>query len=716
MKRAIPQKVKPAPSCEIATDAKTGQQKQVPPETNRRARTSAAMIGLAISVGAHSILPTDGAIAAEAASAEQNPAALDVTPASGDITIVPSDAGAGAEAAESSAVVTPNAATHSPLAEANPVSAQKAESSGASDLAGIRASAAQHVVQDGQTLWQIANLYHVELSEIAALNGLSVNTTLAVGQVLKVPAGYVAVQTGQAAVETTPQYYGTVAQVPTEASITVVTPDPNAAAKVEQDAAVDRMDKSRESLRLGLLQLHSAAQQSDQSVVPSGLPNRTEAAEPTVPSVIVQPKVEEPIVAPKVIASKASEETVVSASQVKSAKQDSRKTLVASVISHRVAPGDTLSAIARSYGVSQRQLVQANNLRNPNVIRVDQTLIIPKRPIEQAYVSSESEKANVLPSQLPKSEALQDRSATEPSILSLTPAAEVAKVPFAVPSVNGSDESSDRFRHDYVESLRQEIVKLREQYQGTRIPAEAAPGKGTQVAVTSPISALSVSSPSGAERLNPELGSPRQAPSIVEAGQGGQAAPQTLSPTPVRSASPLRQAQPQKLAVAPIGSESYDPLVSSPTGQMVSPDLPPLGSGDRYLPGNNQARGYIWPARGVLTSGYGWRWGRMHKGIDIAAPIGTPVVAAAEGVVSYAGWNSGGYGYLVEIQHPDGSLTLYAHNNRILVREGQSVSQGEQIAEMGSTGYSTGPHSHFEIHLPGQGAVNPMAYLGRGGA
>ena len=84
---------------------------------------------------------------------------------------------------------------------------------------------------------------------------------------------------------------------------------------------------------------------------------------------------------------------------------------------------------------------------------------------------------------------------------------------------------------------------------------------------------------------------------------------------------------------------------------------------------------------------------------------------AASGVVTYAGWNSGGYGNLVEIEHADGSFTVYAHNHRILVREGQEVDRGEQVAEMGSTGFSTGPHLHFEIHLSGQSAVNPMAYL-----
>lgn len=166
------------------------------------------------------------------------------------------------------------------------------------------------------------------------------------------------------------------------------------------------------------------------------------------------------------------------------------------------------------------------------------------------------------------------------------------------------------------------------------------------------------------------------------------------------------------LATGSSGTAAYQPLLQPTTGQMVSPQLPPLNSPDTYLP-NSPAifTGYIWPAEGVLTSGYGWRWGRMHNGIDIAGPVGTPIFAAASGVVTYAGWNDGGYGNLIEIEHTDGSFTVYAHNNRILVREGQEVDQGQQVAEMGNTGFSTGPHLHFEIHPSGQGAANPIAYL-----
>jgi murein DD-endopeptidase MepM/ murein hydrolase activator NlpD len=150
--------------------------------------------------------------------------------------------------------------------------------------------------------------------------------------------------------------------------------------------------------------------------------------------------------------------------------------------------------------------------------------------------------------------------------------------------------------------------------------------------------------------------------------------------------------------------------------QMPSLDLPSLASADQFLPSTLQGgsfQKYIWPAHGTFTSGFGYRWGRMHKGIDIAAPVGTPVVAAAAGVVESAGWNSGGYGNLVEVRHPDGSLTIYAHNSRITTRVGAVVNQGELLAQMGSTGRSTGPHTHFEIRPRGSGAVNPMFFLTR---
>ena len=121
-------------------------------------------------------------------------------------------------------------------------------------------------------------------------------------------------------------------------------------------------------------------------------------------------------------------------------------------------------------------------------------------------------------------------------------------------------------------------------------------------------------------------------------------------------------------------------------------------------------RDYLWPTKGVFTSGFGWRWGRMHKGIDIANNTGTPIFAARDGVVAFAGWR-GAYGYLVEISHADGDSTRYAHNSRLLVKKGQIVPQGSRISLMGSTGRSTGPHLHFEIRRAGGAALNPLIKL-----
>lgn len=113
-----------------------------------------------------------------------------------------------------------------------------------------------------------------------------------------------------------------------------------------------------------------------------------------------------------------------------------------------------------------------------------------------------------------------------------------------------------------------------------------------------------------------------------------------------------------------------------------------------------------------FTSGFGTRWGRSHNGIDLAAPIGTPVHATADGVVTFAGWSSG-YGRLIKIQHQFGIETRYAHLNAMRVTVGQRVSRGDRIGDMGSSGRSTGSHLHYEIRVGGE-AVNPMIYIRAG--
>jgi murein DD-endopeptidase MepM/ murein hydrolase activator NlpD len=119
---------------------------------------------------------------------------------------------------------------------------------------------------------------------------------------------------------------------------------------------------------------------------------------------------------------------------------------------------------------------------------------------------------------------------------------------------------------------------------------------------------------------------------------------------------------------------------------------------------------YIKPlSGGHYTSGFGYRWGRLHKGVDWGCPVGTTVYASCGGTVIQAAY-SGGYGNVVVISHPDGRMTRYAHNSKLLVKAGQHVEQGEAIALSGSTGNSTGPHVHFEIYINGS-AVNPLNYI-----
>ena len=119
--------------------------------------------------------------------------------------------------------------------------------------------------------------------------------------------------------------------------------------------------------------------------------------------------------------------------------------------------------------------------------------------------------------------------------------------------------------------------------------------------------------------------------------------------------------------------------------------------------------GLIWPVSGPITSPFGWRWGRMHQGIDIGVPYGTPIHAAAAGTVIYCGWEEG-YGNFVVIDHGGNLATAYGHQSAIAVTCGEQVAQGQVIGYVGCTGHCTGPHLHFEVRIDGN-PVDPMGYL-----
>lgn len=119
---------------------------------------------------------------------------------------------------------------------------------------------------------------------------------------------------------------------------------------------------------------------------------------------------------------------------------------------------------------------------------------------------------------------------------------------------------------------------------------------------------------------------------------------------------------------------------------------------------------FVAPTRGIFTSGFGYRWGSLHGGVDVANSIGTPIFAVSDGVVIEAG-PSAGYGQLVKLRHFDGTVTLYGHVDTTTVGVGERVMAGDQIATMGNRGDSTGPHLHLEVLVNGTSRINPVSWL-----
>ncbi|MEM9162691.1 MAG: peptidoglycan DD-metalloendopeptidase family protein [Cyanobacteria bacterium P01_F01_bin.4] len=393
---------------------------------------------------------------------------------------------------------------------------------------------------------------------------------------------------------------------------------------------------------------------------------------------------------------------------------------------YQVQKGDTLHKIANSLGVTIEALVDANDIADPNRIIAGVDLILPtaeavNEPGDAALDSVLEDKATPETSDVDR---LVGSSSVESSQLPSEPAASSEQLA-DLPAVATQDRLA---RLQATASRPVDSVTLLSQLQGnSTLPGsdealtldartEAVEGSAATAAETQPTASdleVSAASPEALSEQSPDPSDVYLASLLdsVSAASTDYASAQAAEPVEV--ASSLVDRSPETLlAVAPLDSAEWIRRQAPRAGDPVEATTPLLPGAHEYLPQPSDAfNGYVWPTRGTLTSGYGWRWGRMHRGVDIAAPIGTPVMAAAPGVVEYAQWNSGGYGNLVDIRHADGSLTRYAHNNRLVVRPGQRVQQGQLIAEMGSTGRSTGPHLHFEIHPANSGATNPLALL-----
>ncbi len=687
----------------------------------RRARTSAAVMGLALSMGASDIfsaLQTRQAVAAEAVGT------ADEAQRSAELALELQALAESAQQELETGLYSESATQVVARAELSPASAELK-----SDFPEVSTNNSFHVIQSGETLYGIARSYSVSVDQLASINDISKSTSVIAGKTLKVPSGAVAP--------------AATAQVPGQTTtLSMVSAQTGGA-----DAAIAELRQRREALRQSLRSSAQAAESVTASAVDLSqlTPYRVKAGD-TVDSIARQfsvkrtdllsvnrlenpnvLKVDQNIAIPQSavkpesvkltdsadvkqeiasIANAAAQATtsveagevklpqVVSAVRSGSVSAPSRPieafqpaTAGSSQLTHRVEPGETLALISRRYGISLKSLSASNRITDPDMIFVGQQLKLPAGATAVQAVAARTQSASVTQ-------------------------AEVAQTVDAVASV------------DYVDNLMGEIRDLRQKYKSGSDavavkPAAAKPAAPPKVSVTPKPIELKPTAPKPVAVVKPiEKSAPavavKPAPSRATspARVSVSAKPQSVNPQDIKVTLPLPQQvaldQPQLVASASLGSQSYEPLAQSILRQSVSPELPPLMS-DPFLPGQASS-GFIWPAQGVLSSGYGWRWGRMHKGLDIAGPIGTPINAAADGVVTYSAWASG-YGNLVEITHPDGTVTMYAHNNRNVVREGDRVRQGQHIADMGSTGRSTGPHLHFEIRPSGQGAVNPAALL-----
>lgn len=734
MKRALTQKINPIPACEADDCSMVGSLKPIPPEANRRVRTSAAMIGLAISMGASSsvLLPRQGdsAVAAEPGA---NGTVSTVTPATTETM--------GSQEVKS---VKWEALEPKPLAH---------------QIQELPASANSTVAN---TVNQISSLNHNGESEI---------------QSVTIEQPVVVLETPDVETATTSSV--------------------DELLKVKQAVALNRLKESSNRLRNSLAEWKSeeSSVKSSMGVSETAAPTvvsrqlqpileSSSSVEPVSPHWQAQVAAVNPteVVQP---------ETKLEVLEVGQQLQVEEPTV--SVV-YQVRPGDTIEAIARKYAVSVATLAKANQLGNPNRIQVAQQLKVPQNtvstlPSTQQLGTNYSEFEPVSPNLAPESQLSNsapnlpvvsallppetsenapadvtaaafplsqlgtddvpgwDNSANEPVVETISaPAAGNKFLSASKPTgvinqdnlsaqtqnnhfvlaenVTNQEEQSNRtkqYSNPYVERLRAEILQLRH---NARQQADANPPANNPAwngrTATPPATNTNNSSAqlrgTNSYPVNPDF-QPNQYNQALQAEiqRRAEEAPAKLPRTSYQVLVPQTQSpRRQVVATAPLGVDPYQPYNQNLPGRTVNPDLPPIQSPYNNYPGYNQEmNGYIWPARGTLTSGYGWRWGRMHKGIDIAAPTGTPIFASAPGVVVYARWNSGGFGNLVQIRHGDGSLTRYAHNSRIFVQEGQVVEQGQHVAAMGSTGRSTGPHLHFEVHSEGRGAVNPMAFLPR---
>ncbi|MGG6237207.1 peptidoglycan DD-metalloendopeptidase family protein [Nodosilinea sp. AN01ver1] len=634
-------------------------------------------------------------------------------------------------------------------------------------------SSAYHKVEPGESLWKIAAQHEADVQAIKAANGIAADDKLRVGQVIRVPSVGMDNLTSATATSRLALRTGVAGGVGGDlAAVNGLLPDDNIPSvdelnqvwELDQALSLDEEGELSEDLALGDAVADDAAEPVETTATVGTASSAPElvASETLAPESVASEPGQAWVVADAQGASADSQQTVQASAvpAAQSAQADSFQTSLplhdgdevsvvhsqpaplpdtvaarvtsgkkdvamaalplrspsAEVVtdasalrSYQVKPGDTLWSVASSNGVTLDELLSHNStVDSPESLLVGDSISVPV-----ASAPAEAAEATELPS------ASANELAAAPVTREQAIRNHLARIRESNSALVDRDELNARIRE-----ARQELERSRTsataparvslEYHAPQPTASAVPAIGG--AESASATALAVREGAQTTETQWTVTDAAKDESQTVAALGTVLEPASAAaeqPAQVDTVRPESEAIPsQLLAAAPLGADAYRVAPNLPVGQTVTPNMPMMPGADQFLPeAPSISNGFVWPTQGVFTSGYGWRWGRMHRGIDIAGPVGTPVVAAASGVVVRSGWNSGGYGNLVDIRHADGSMTRYAHNSRLLVREGQQVSQGQQISEMGSTGYSTGPHLHFEIHPANSGAVNPMAYL-----
>jgi murein DD-endopeptidase MepM/ murein hydrolase activator NlpD len=307
-----------------------------------------------------------------------------------------------------------------------------------------------------------------------------------------------------------------------------------------------------------------------------------------------------------------------------------------------VAPGETVDAIARRYGVPASVIMQANNIASPAIIYPGQRLVIPR--YSQTPVATAAAPAN--------------RPASPPT----APAAAPASVAAATPASNAGV---------HVVAAGDTLSKIARRY--NKPANEIAKANNIQSTATLNVGdRLVIPGAQAAVKPNaPALGAAKPAPSAA-----------------------VKEAEPTQSAA-----------VITPAPDTLDKDATKLAEGTGALPK------FRWPANGRVIAGYGpTPNGQQNDGINIALPENTPVKAAEDGVVAYAGNELKGYGNLVLVRHPNGYVTAYAHAKELLVKRGDQVKRGQVIARSGQTGNVNAPQLHFEIRK-GASPLDPTRFL-----